>query len=175
MSRGTSLSYQLTSTIGKRDVAQLLSHIWLLATAWTAACQASLSFTISWSCSNSCSLSWWCLLTISFSVTPFSSCPQSFPASGIRKITSIRVLFNEKDAALHIRLSKYWSFSFNISPSNEYSGLISFRIDYFDFFAVQGTLKRFLQHLNSKAAILWHSAKESWSNSHVRTRLLEKP
>ena len=63
-----------------------------------------------------------------------------------------------KEAVLHIRWPKYWSFSFSISPSNEYSGLISFRIDWFDFLAVQGTLKHLLQHRSSKASVLWHSA-----------------
>ena len=69
---------------------------------------------------------------------------------------SIRVFSNE--SALHIRWPKYWSFSFSNSPSNEYSGMISFRIDGFDLLAVQGTLKSLLQHHNSKASILWHSA-----------------
>ena len=69
---------------------------------------------------------------------------------------SIRVFFNEK--ALHIKWPKYWSFSFSISPSNEYSGLISFRIDWFDLLAVQGTLKSLLQHHSSNASILWCSA-----------------
>ena len=69
---------------------------------------------------------------------------------------SIRVFSDE--SALHIRWPKYWSFSFSISPSNEYSGLISFRIDWFDRHAVQGTLKSLLQHHSSKASILWHSA-----------------
>ena len=69
---------------------------------------------------------------------------------------SIRVFSNE--SVLHIRWPKYWSFSFSISPSNEYSGLISFRMDWLDLLAVQGTLKRFLQHHSSKASILWHSA-----------------
>ena len=69
---------------------------------------------------------------------------------------SIRVFSNE--SVLHIRWSKYWSFSFNISPSNEYSGLISFRIDWLDLLAVQGTLKSLLQHHRSKASILRHSA-----------------
>ena len=94
--------------------------------------------------SNSCPLSWWCHPTISSSVVPFSSCLQSFP--------SIMVFSSE--SALHIRWPKYWSFSFSISPSNEYSGLISFRIDWFDLLAVQGTLKGLLQHHMSKAAIL---------------------
>ena len=69
---------------------------------------------------------------------------------------SIRVISNE--SALHIRWSKYWSFSFNISPSNEHPGLISFRMDWLDLLAVQGTLKSLLQHHSSKASILWHSA-----------------
>ena len=69
---------------------------------------------------------------------------------------SIRVFSNE--SVLHIRWPKYWNFSFSISPSNEYSGLISFRIDWLDLLAVQGTLKRILQHHSSKASILWRSA-----------------
>ena len=95
-------------------------------------------------CSNSCPLSWWCHPTISSSVIPFSSCLQSFPASG----------FFPNYLAFHIRWPKHWSFSFSISPSNEYSGLISFRIDWVDLFAVQGTLKSLLQHHSSKASIL---------------------
>ena len=63
-----------------------------------------------------------------------------------------------KESVLHIRWPKYWSFSFSISPSNKYSGLISFRIDWLDLLAVQGTLKSFLQHHSSKASVLWHSA-----------------
>ena len=71
-------------------------------------------------------------------------------------LPSIRILSNE--SALHIRWPKYWSFSFNISPSNEHSGLISFRMDWLELLAVQGTLKSLLQHHSSKASILWHSA-----------------
>ena len=89
-------------------------------------------------CSNSCPLNQLWHPTTSSSVALFSSCPQSFPASG--------------------SLPKYWSFSFSNSPSNEYSGMISFRIDWFDLHAVQGILKRLpLQHHNSKASILQHS------------------
>ena len=98
--------------------------------------------------SNSCPASWWCHPAISFSVIPFSSCPQSLPAS--------EVFPNE--STLHMRWPKYWSFSFNISPSNEHPGLISFRMDWLDLFAVQGTLKSLLQHHSSKASILWRSA-----------------
>ena len=97
-------------------------------------------------CSISCPLSRWCHPTISSSVIPFSSCFQSFPTSGS--------FFNE--SALHIRQPKYWSFS--ISPSNEYSELISFRIAWFDLLAVQGTLQNFLQHHSSKASVLRCSA-----------------
>ena len=79
---------------------------------------------------------------------PFSSCLQSFPASGSFPHESV----------LHVRWQKYWSFSVNISPSNEYSGLISFRMDWLDLLAVQETLKSLLQHHSSKASILWHWA-----------------
>ena len=85
-------------------------------------------------CSNSCPLSWWCYLTTSSSAAPFSSCPQSFSASGL---PSFRVFSNE--LALQIRWPKYWSISFINDPSNEYSGLISFRIDWLDLFAVKET------------------------------------
>ena len=98
--------------------------------------------------SNSSPLSWWCHPTISSSGVPFSSLLQSFP--------SIRVFSNE--SALRIRWLKYWSFSFSISPSNEHPGLISFRMDWLDLFAVQGTLKNLFQHHSSKASILQHSA-----------------
>ena len=84
---------------------------------------------------------------------------------------SIRVFSNE--LALHIRWPDYWSFSLSISPSTKYLGLISFRIDWFDLLAVQGTLKSLLQHHSSKASILWLSS--SWSNSHIPTSLPQKP
>ena len=92
---------------------------------------------------NSCPLSQWCHPAISSCVIPFSSCLQSFPESG---------------SFLHIWWPKYWSFSFSISPSNEYSGLISFRMGWLDLLAVQGTLKSLLQHHSSKASILQCSA-----------------
>ena len=92
-------------------------------------------------CSDSCPLSRRCHTTILSSVVPFSSCLQSCPASGSFPVNP-----------------KYWSFSFSISPSNEYSALISFGIDWLDLLAVQGTLKSLLQHHSSKASILWHSA-----------------
>ena len=97
-------------------------------------------------CSNSCPSSWWCHPTISPSVVPFSS--SIFP--------SFRVFSNE--SVLHIRWPKYWSFIFNISPSSEYSGWISFRMDWLDLLAVQGTLRSLLQYHSSKASILPCSA-----------------
>ena len=97
--------------------------------------------------SNSCSLSQWCHPTIS-SCRPLLLPPSIFP--------SIKVFSNE--SVLCIRWPKYWSFSFSNSPSNEYSGLISFRRDWFDLLVVQRTLKSLLQHHSSKASILWHSA-----------------
>ena len=98
----------------------------------------------------------WCHLAISSSVVPFSSCLQSFPASG----------FFPSESALHIRWPKYWSFRFNISPSNEHSGLISFRMDRLDPLAVQGTLKSLLHHHSPNAPILWCSALFTVQLSH---------
>ena len=98
--------------------------------------------------SKSCPLSQWCHATISFSIIPFSSRLQSFTASGSFSNESV----------LCIRWPKYWSFNFSISPSNEYWGLISFRIDWLVLLAVQGTLKSLLQHHSSKASVLWRSA-----------------
>ena len=97
---------------------------------------------------NPCPLSGLCPPTTSSSVIPFSSCPQSFLASG----------FFSTEWALRIRWPKYWSFSFNFSPSNEHPGLISFRMDWLDLLAVQGTVKSLLQHHSSKASILRCSA-----------------
>ena len=97
-------------------------------------------------------LSWWCHPTILSSVISFSPCPQSFPASG--SFPCIRT----NESALRIRWPKDWSFSFSISPSNEHPGLISFRMDWLDLLAVQGTLKSLLQHYSSKVSILLCSA-----------------
>ena len=96
---------------------------------------------------NPCPSSQWCHTTISSSVIPFSSCLQSFPASGSFQMSQ-----------LCIRWPKYWNFSFNISPTDEHPGLISFRMDWLDLLAVQGTVKSLLQHHSSKASILWSSA-----------------
>ena len=127
---------------------QSLSSVWLFSSPWTAAHQASLSITSSWS-----------LLKLLFIESAMSSnhfilcrllllLPSIFP--------SIRVFSNE--SVLHIRWPKCWSFSFSISPSNEYSGQIFFRMDWLDLLAVQGTLKSLLEHCSSKASILQCSA-----------------
>ena len=127
---------------------QLFSCVRLFATPWTAACQASRSIT------NSQSL----LKLMSFeSVMPSNHLILCHPLLILPSIfPSIRVFLNE--SVLHIRWPKYWSLSFSISPSSEYSGLISFRMDWLDLLAVQGTLKSLLQHHSSKASILRHSA-----------------
>ena len=121
---------------------QSLSRVWLFVIPWTAARQASLSFTNSHSLLKLMSIE---SVMPSNHLIPFSSCLQSFPASGSFPIKSV----------LHIRWPKYWSLSFSISPSNEYSGLSSFRMDWLDLLAVQGTLKSLLQHHSSKASILF--------------------
>ena len=113
---------------------QSLSHVWLFATPWTAARQASLSITNSWSLLRLCPLSRWCHPTISSSVIPFSSRLQSFPPSGCFQMSQFFASDWPKD----------WSCSFSISPSKEYSGLISFRMDWLDLLAVQRTLKSLL-------------------------------
>ena len=127
---------------------QLLSHAQLFATPWTAACQASLFITNSRSLLKLMSISSVKPSNHLILCRPLLLLPSIFP--------SIRVFSNE--SALHIRWPKYWTFSFSINHSNEYSGLISFRIGWLDLLAVQGTLKSLLQHHSSKAVILWHSA-----------------
>ena len=126
---------------------QSLSHVWLFVTPWTAAHQASISISNSWSLFK--------LMSIE-SVMPSNHLILCWPLLLRPSIFhSIRVFANE--SVLCIRWPTYWSFSFNISPSNEYSGLISFRMDWLDLFAVQGTLKSLLQYHSSKASILQHS------------------
>ena len=143
-----------------KAVVQLLSHVWLSATPWNVACHISLSFTISWSLLK--------LLSIE-SVMPSNHlilcCSQLLPSV----FRSIRVFPNE--SAFHVRWPKYWSFSFSTSPSNEYSGLISFRVDWFDLLAVQGvfssTTVRKHQFLGAQPSL--------WSSSHIHLWLLQKP
>ena len=123
-------------------VVQSLSRVQLFATPWTAACQAPLSSTIFQSCSDTCTLSQWCYLT-SYPLPSLLLVPSIF--------FSIRIFSNE--SAFDIRWPEYWSFSFSVSLSNGYSGLISFGIDWFDLFAVQGTLKNLLQHHSLKISL----------------------
>ena len=126
---------------------QSVSCVWLFGTPWTAACQAALSITNSWSLlklihiksvMSSYHLILCCALLLQPSILP-----------------NIRVFSNE--SVLWFRWPKYWSFRFSISPSNEYSGLLSFRMDWLDFLAIQRILKSLLQHHNSKVWILLHS------------------
>ena len=129
-------------------VAQLLSHVQLFVTPWTVAHQASLSFTISQSLLKLISIELMMPSNHLILCHPLLLLPSVFP--------SIRVFSSE--SALCIWWPKYWSFSFSISPSNEYSGLISFRTDWFDLLAVQETLKSLLQHHSLKASVLQYSA-----------------
>ena len=127
---------------------QSLSHVWAFATPWTAACQASLSITNSWSLPK--------LIPIEL-VMPFNHLILCRPLLLLPSIFPIiRVFSNE--SALHIMWPKYWSFSFKNSPFNEHSGLIFFRMDWLDLLAVQGSLKSILQHHSSNASILQCSA-----------------
>ena len=135
---------------------QSLSCVWLFVTPWTAACQASLSITNSWSLPK--------LMSIE-SVMPSSYLILCRPLLLLPPIPpSIRVFSNE--STLHIRWPKYWSFSFSISPASEHPGLISFMMDWLDLLAVQGTFKSLLQHHSSKASILWRSAFFTVQLSH---------
>jgi len=125
-------------------------------TPWTVAHQASLSITNSWNLLKPMSIE---------SVMPSNYFILCHPLLLLPSVfTSIRVFSSE--SVLPIRWPKYWSFSFSISPSNEHSGLISFRMDWLDLLAVQGTLKCLVQHHNSKASILWHSAFFTVQLSH---------
>ena len=135
---------------------QSLSSVWLVAIPWVIACQASLSITNSWSSLK--------LMHIEL-VVPSSHLILHRPLLLLSPIPPrIRVFSNE--SALHIRWPKYWCFRFSISPSNEYPGLISFRMDWLDLLAVQGTLKSLLQHHTSKASILQPSAFFTVQLSH---------
>ena len=119
---------------------QLLSQFWLFATPWTAAHQASLS------------------ITKSLSPPKLMSIESVMPSNYLILCCPLLFLVFSNESALHIKWPKYWSFSFSISPSNEHRGLISFRMDWLDLLAVQGTLKSLLQHHSSKASILQCSA-----------------
>ena len=129
-------------------VIQSQSRVQLFAAPRTATLQASVSFTISWCLLKLMLIEWVMPSNHLILCRPLLFLPSVFP--------SITVFSNE--LTLHIRWPKYWSFSFSTSPSNEYSGSISFRTDWFDLLVVQGTLKSLLQHQSSKASIFWHSA-----------------
>ena len=126
----------------------MLSHVQLFVTTWTAACQASVSITNSWSLPKPMSMELVMPSNHLILCHPFLLLPSIFP--------SIRLFSNE--SVLCIRWPKYWSFSVSISPSNEYSGLISFRVDWLDLLAIQGTLKSPPQHHSLKTSVLQHSA-----------------
>ena len=164
-SRKTSISALLTMpkplTVSVQFSRSVMSDpLW----SWTTACQASLSITNSWSLPKLMSMELVMPSNHLILCRPLLLLPSIFP--------SIRVFSSE--SGLHIRWPKDWSFSFNISPFKEHAGLISFRMDRLELLAVQGTLKRILQHHSSKASILWHSAFFT-TNSHVHTWPLEKP
>ena len=132
----------------KGGAVQSLNHVRVFATPWASARQASLSSTISWSLFKCMSIELVMSSNHLILCCPFLLWRSTFP--------STRVFSNE--SVLCSRWPKYWSFSFNISPSNEHSGLISFRMDWLDLLAVQGTLKSLLQHHSSEASILQCSA-----------------
>ena len=136
---------------------QSLSHVWLFVSPWTAARQASLSITNSWNLLKLMSIELVMPSNHLILCHPLLLLPSIFP--------SIRVF--SKESVLCIRWPKYWSFNFSISPSKKYSGLISFRMDWFGLLAVQGTLKSLLQHHSSNASILQCSAFFMVQLSHL--------
>ena len=156
----TTVRYHLTLT--RISSVQSLSHVWLFVTPRTAACQASLSITNSWNLLKLMSIRSMMPSNHLILCHPLLLLPSIFPSN--------RVFSNK--SVLCIGLPKCWSFSFSISPSNEYSGLICFRIYWFDLFTVQGTLRSLLQHHSSKASIFQHSAffMVQLSHPHITTR-----
>ena len=165
------LFYWLCQSLWLCQTVQSLSCVWLFVTPWTATHQASLSITDSQSLSKLTSIELVMPSNHLIFCCPLLLLPSNFP--------SIRVFSNESD--LCIRWPKYWSISFNISPSNEYLELISFRMDWLDILAVQGTLKGLLQHHSSKASILQCSAfftvqlSHSYMTTLISTRLCGSP
>ena len=147
------------------SAVQLLSRVQLFVTPWTAACQAFLFITNSWSLLKLMSIESVMPSNYLILCHPLLLLPSIFP--------NIKVFSNE--SVLCIRWPKYWSFSFSISPSNEYSGLISFRTDWLNLLEVQGTLKSLPLHCNSKASILWHSVFFIAHLSHPHMTTGKKP
>ena len=149
------------------SLVQLLSHVWLFETPWTAALKASVSITNSWNL----------LKLISFeSMMPYNHLILCHPLLLLPSVfPSISVFLNE--SVLHIKWPKYWSFSFNISPSNEHSELISFRMDWLDLLAVQGTLKSLLQNqfksINFLALSFLYSPTLTGINDHWKNHSLD--
>ena len=152
--------------MGQVAVAQSLSHVWLFVTPWTTAHQACLSFNVSWSLLRFMFIESVKLPSYLILCHPLPLLPSIFPS----------IMFFSKESILHIKWPKYWSFSFSINPSNEYSGLISFRIDWFDLLSL---LPKGLSSIFSSTTIEKHQffgAQSSLgSNSHIQTWLLEKP
>ena len=138
----------VAKAIEYKGSVQLLSCVQLFVAPWTAACQASLSITNSWSLLKFMSIEL---------VMPSNHLSLCHPLLLLPSVLPNIRVFSAK-SVLRIRWPKYWSFSFSISPSNEYTGLISFRMDWLDLLAVQGTLKSLLQHHISKTSIIQHSA-----------------
>ena len=153
-----------TNSVDSCFVVQSFSCVQLFATLWTAAHQASQSITNSWNLLKLISTESVMLSNHLILGHPLLLLPSIFP--------SIRVF--SKESVLHIRWPKYWSFSFSISPCNEYSGLISLRIDWFDLLAVQRTLKSLL-HTTVQKHQFFSAQLSLWSKSHIHTWLLEKP
>ena len=155
------VAHKIVPTLGPVSkhivVVQLLSHVWLFVTPWTAAYQAPLSSSSSQSLLKCMSIESVTLSNCLILCHPLLLLSSVFPSIG---------LFSN-ESALHIRWSKYWSFTFSSNPSNEYSELILFRIEWFQLLAVQVTLKSFLQHHNSKASILWCVAFFMIQLSHI--------
>ena len=148
-----------------RIVVQSLSPVWLFVTPWSAACQASLSFTISQSLLRLMSIESVMLSNHLILCHPFLLPTSFFP--------SIWVFSNE--STLRIRWPKYWSFSLSISPSYEYLGLISFRIEWFDLLTVQGTLKRVFSSIRIQKCQFIGTQPSLWSSSHIHAWVLKTP
>ena len=144
-------------------VVQLLSPVWLFATPWTAACQASLSFTI-WNWSNSCQLSWWCYLTISFSVASFPFCPESFLASESFPVSQLFISGYQSIGA---------SISASVLPMN-IQGLFPLGLTGLISLQFKG-LSRVFSNTTIRKHQLFDVQLSLWSNSHISTQLLEKP
>ena len=146
-------------------VVQLLSCVQLFVTPWTAAYQALLSLTISWSCPGSWSLSWWYYPTISFSAAPFSFCLKSFPASES---------FPMSQSAVQIRWPKYWHFSFSSSPSKVYQDWFPLGLIFLISLLSKGLSRVFSSTTDWKHQF-FGTQPSLWSNSHIHTWLLERP